>query len=116
VSHSIFFVASGLSLQTSLLANSNTFSETISDKFYSLQLNASKTAFEQKLSIQGGGGYSLRQSNGQNTPSISLRAGATLTLAQRHNFNTLFQWVKTSLVNVASGGELYGSVGYGYSF
>lgn len=116
VSHSIFFVASGLSLQTSLLANSNTFSEIISDKFYSLQLNASKTAFEQKLSIQGGGGYSLRQSNGQNTPSISLRAGATLTLAQRHNFNTLFQWVKTSLVNVASGGELYGSVGYGYSF
>ncbi len=115
VSHSIFFIATGLSLQTSLLANSNKFSE-ITSNFYSLQLNATKTAFNQKLSLQGGGGYSLRQSNSQNTPSISLRLGATLSVAEHHNFNTLFQWVNTPSVNTTLGAELYGSLGYGYSF
>ena len=126
VSHSVLFTTSGLSLQTSLLANSNKFAESTTN-FYSLQLNASKTAFDQKLSIQGGAGYSLRQmlaplvpslpSGTQNSPSITLRAGATLSVAQHHNFNTLFQYVVTqNIASLPSSAELYGSVGYGYSF
>jgi hypothetical protein len=115
-SHSVFWTGSGVSLQTSLLANSNQFADVPTDHFYSLQFTASKTAFQQKLNLQGGGGYSIRQSDGTNTPSISLRFGSTLTVSQHHSFNALLQWVNTTTVGLPAYSEFYGSVGYGYSF
>ncbi len=117
VSHSVFFTASEFSLQTSLLANNNNFGELLKDQFYSLQVNASKTTFKQKLIVQGGGGYNLRTSNGVATPSVSLRLGSTFLISTKHNLNGLLQWVNTA----ESGGnpafsELYGSLSYGYTF
>jgi hypothetical protein len=116
VAHSIFWTGSNVSLQTSLLANSNQFADIPTSNFYSLQVNVSKTAFNQKLSLQGGGGYSLRQFNNTTTPSVSLRLGGTLTVSQNHSFNALYQWVNTTSVGVPTYTESYGSIGYGYSF
>jgi hypothetical protein len=116
VAHSVFWTDANTSFQTSLLANSNQFADVPTSNFYSLQVNASKTAFNQKLSLQGGGGYSLRQSDGKTTPSVSLRLGSTLSVSQNHSFNALYQWVKTTAVGTPAYNESYGSIGYGYSF
>jgi hypothetical protein len=116
VSHSIFWNSSGMSIQTSLLANTNQFADVPTDHFYSLQTNVNKSLLDKKLNVQGGGGYSLRESAGVTSPSISLRLGSTLTFSNHHSLNALMQWVSTSVVNTQSYSEFYGSLGYGYSF
>lgn len=117
LSHSIYFTSSDFSVQSSLMANRNDFGELLQDQFYSLQVNASKSVLKQKMQLQAGGGYNLRQSNGITTPSVSLRFGSTYTVSTHHSFTGLLQFVNTSSSSGNSAfSELYGSLNYAYSF